>query len=112
MKQRASGASSANRLFYGDNLEIMRNKIDRDSVDLCYIDPPFNSKRSYFQIYNNIGSDDLAQAQAFIDSWRWDDEARVGYREITSNEGGRYSVQTMELIKGLRNVLKEGPLLA
>ena len=53
-------------LFYGDNLDILRNKIASESVDLCYIDPPFNSKRSYFQIYNNIGGEqDKAQAQAF-----------------------------------------------
>jgi DNA modification methylase len=101
-----------NRLYWGDNLEVMRKHVKDESVDLCYIDPPFNSKRTYHQIYNNVGSDDLAQAQAFIDSWRWDDEARVGFAEITSNEGGRFAVQTIELIKGLRNVLNEGPLLA
>jgi len=57
-------------LYYGDNLEILRNKIPDNSVDLCYIDPPFNSKRSYFQIYNNIGGkEDKAQAQAFVDTW-------------------------------------------
>ena len=47
-----------NKLFYGDNLDILRDrrKIKDESVDLCYIDPPFNSKRNYNQIYNNIGS--------------------------------------------------------
>jgi hypothetical protein len=43
-----------NTLFYGDNLEVMRDKIKDETVDLCYIDPPFNSNRDYFQIYNNI----------------------------------------------------------
>ena len=47
-----------NQLFYGDNLDVLRRKIADESVDLCYIDPPFNSKRNYFQIYNNQGSDD------------------------------------------------------
>lgn len=101
-----------NRLYYGDNLEVLRKRLKDDTVDLCYIDPPFNSKRTYNQIYNNIGSDDLAQAQAFIDTWKWDDEARLGYQEIIGNEGGRYPVHTIELIKGLRSVLKEGNLLA
>lgn len=101
-----------NRLFYGDNLEVMRRHLRDETVDLCYIDPPFNSKRTYNQIYNNVGSDDLAQAQAFIDTWRWDDEARSGFPEIVSNDSGRYSSHTIELISGLRNVLKEGPLLA
>lgn len=49
-----------NRLYYGDNLDILRRKIASDSVDLCYIDPSFNSKRNYFQIYNNQGGEDRA----------------------------------------------------
>jgi DNA modification methylase len=54
-----------NRLCYGDNLDVLRSKIASESVDLCYIDPPFNSKRNYFQIYNNIGTDGGDKAQAF-----------------------------------------------
>lgn len=93
-------------LYYGDNLEILRNKIPDNSVDLCYIDPPFNSKRSYFQIYNNIGgSEDKAQAQAFTDTWTWDTVAEQGYSEITTNFGGRFTRQIIELIKGLELVL-------
>ena len=53
--------AAMNRLYYGDNLDILRNRIDSDSVDLCYIDPPFNSKRNYFQIYNNQGGEDRAR---------------------------------------------------
>ena len=56
-----------NKLFYGDNLEVLRKYIKDETVDLCYIDPPFNSKRNYNQIYNNIGKEDQAQAQAFIE---------------------------------------------
>ncbi|MCU1284778.1 MAG: methyltransferase [Acidobacteriales bacterium] len=101
-----------NTLFYGDNLEVLRSRIDDESVDLCYVDPPFNSKRTYNQIYNNIGQEDRAQAQAFVDTWIWDTPASHGYHEITSNREGRFSEPTIELLKGLRNVLKEGPLLA
>lgn len=50
-----------NQLFYGDNLAVLREKIDDESVDLCYIDPPFNSKRNYNQIYNNVGEEDFAK---------------------------------------------------
>lgn len=99
-------------LFYGDNLDLLRAKVRDESVDLCYIDPPFNSKRNYNQIYNNVGTEDLAQEQAFIDTWTWDDRAREGNEEIISNATGGYSAQTIELIKGLRNVLGEGSLLA
>ena len=103
-------------LYYGDNLEILRNKIPDNCIDLCYIDPPFNSKRSYFQIYNNIGgSEDKAQAQAFTDTWTWDDRAIEGYTEITTNLNGRFTKQSIELIKGLELVLggkKNNDLLA
>ena len=53
--------AAMNRLYYGDNLDILRNRIASASVDLCYIDPPFNSKRNYFQIYNNQGGEDRAR---------------------------------------------------
>ena len=46
-----------NKLYYGDNLNILRKYIKDDTIDLCYIDPPFNSKRNYNQIYNNIGQE-------------------------------------------------------
>src|SRR5579859_1584086 len=101
-----------NRLYYGDNLAILRKKIHAETVDLCYIDPPFNSKRNYNQIYNNIGEEDRAQAQAFTDTWRWDDLASAGYGEILANEEGRFRPQLVELIKGLSSVLREGSLLA
>src|ERR1039458_6923426 len=91
-----------NFLFYGDNLGVLRKHVKDETADLCYIDPPFNSKRNYNQIYNNIGTEDLAQAQAFIDMWIWDDMAIAGYDELLSNEKGRFTSRTVELIKGDR----------
>jgi len=101
-----------NHLYYGDNLIVLREKMPANSIDLCYIDPPFNSKRNYFQIYNNIGEEDKAQAQAFIDTWTWDQLAAEGFQEIITNAGGRFTEQLIELIRGLRLILKEGSLLA
>jgi DNA modification methylase len=101
-----------NLLYYGDNIEVLRKKIHSETVDLCYIDPPFNSKRNYNQIYNKIGDEDRAQAQAFIDTWRWDDHAISGYEEILSNADGRFQPQLVELIKGMHSVLPEDSLLA
>ena len=101
-----------NQLYYGDNLEVLRRYIKSESVDLCYIDPPFNSKRNYNQIYNNIGSEDKAQAQAFIDTWEWDDHAIHGIEEIITNYHGKFTHQCIALIIGLRNVLGTGSLLA
>jgi len=99
-------------LYYGDNLEVLRKYIRDETVDLCYIDPPFNSKRNYNQIYNNIGGEDRAQAQAFTDTWLWDTQANEGFAEILGNDQGRFSAQTVDLLKGLRLVLKQGSLLA
>ncbi len=109
-----------NELYYGDNLDVLRRKIGSESVDLCYIDPPFNSKRNYFQIYNNQGSEDRAQAQAFVDTWEWGDEAVEGLAYIldierlhgTTPGGVRWTEQTVELIRGLEKVLGRGSLLA
>ncbi|MDR1926856.1 MAG: restriction endonuclease [Endomicrobium sp.] len=101
-----------NRLFYGDNLDILRKHIKDESVDLCYIDPPFNSKRNYNQIYNNIGKEDKAQAQAFVDTWEWDAAAQAGYDEITADNGTRYPQKTIALMRGLREVLGAGSMLA
>ena len=108
-----------NRLFYGDNLDVLRRKIASASVDLCYIDPPFNSKRNYFQIYNNQGAEDRAQAQAFVDTWNWGDEAADGLAYILDVErlqgnadGVRWTEQTVALIRGLEQVLGRGSLLA
>ncbi|MFN9209234.1 MAG: DNA methyltransferase, partial [Pseudanabaena sp.] len=101
-----------NQLFYGDNLEVLRRHIKDESVDLCYIDPPFNSKRNYNQIYNNIGKEDHAQAQAFIDTWTWDDIANQGLAEIQENYLGHFTSQSIDLISGLAKVLGKGSLLA
>lgn len=101
-----------NQLFYGDNIDNLRQKMRDETVDLCYIDPPFNSKRTYNQIYTNFGGEDKAQAQAFIDTWSWDDRAKEGYAEIISNARHLLPSETIDLISGLRNVLKEGSLLA
>lgn len=93
-----------NELYYGDNLDVLRRKIASESVDLCYIDPPFNSKRNYFQIYNNQGGEDRAQAQAFVDTWNWGDEAAEGLDYILDIErlaprvgDTRWTEQTVEL---------------
>jgi DNA modification methylase len=101
-----------NHLYYGDNLNVLRQYIADESIDLCYIDPPFNSKRNYNQIYNNMGNEDRAQAQAFIDTWTWDDRANLGFIEISANDNARFGSKTVDLIKGLDIILGKGSLFA
>ncbi|NCX95087.1 MAG: site-specific DNA-methyltransferase, partial [Chitinophagia bacterium] len=96
----------------GDNLEVLRKYIPPESIDLCYIDPPFNSKRNYNQIYNNIGTEDKAQAQAFTDTWTWDDVAVAAYNDIVSGTNPVYTKKCVELIRGLFVILEAGSLMA
>ena len=100
------------QLYYGDNLDVLRKYFRDETIDLCYIDPPFNSKRNYNQIYNNIGKEDQAQAQAFIDTWTWDNMAIEGLENILTNTRGILTRQTIELMQGLSKVLGKGSLFA
>ena len=59
-----------NKLYYGDNLDILRSSIEDESIDLIYIDPPFNSKRAYNVLFESIDmTDTKAQKEAFADTW-------------------------------------------
>jgi len=72
-----------NTLYYGDNLKVLREHIQSESVDLIYLDPPFNSNRSYnvlFKDESGVSSD--AQISAFDDSWHWGDTAQQTYEEL------------------------------
>jgi DNA modification methylase len=110
---KGSKVKPTNSLYYGDNLEVMRKYLRDESVDLCYMDPPFNSNRSYNQIYSKPGeSQDAAQAQAFIDTWEWDTRAMAGFKEILEDAHGRFPKQLIDLIRGLHRVLGEQSLLA
>lgn len=63
-----------NHLYFGDNLDVLRRYIPDGSVDLIYLDPPFNSNRNYSVIFNRNGATDdeaAAQIEAFEDTWKW-----------------------------------------
>ena len=101
-----------NILYYGDNLDVLRKYIKDETIDLCYIDPPFNSDRTYHQLYLYQGKEDKAQAQAFTDTWTWNDAAIKGYSEICSNKNNVFTRQCINLIIGLKSVLGDNPLMA
>lgn len=72
-----------NKLYYGDNLQILRDKISSESVDLIYLDPPFNSKRDYNLIFKSPeGEASDAQIAAFEDTWHWNEQAQREFTEI------------------------------
>ncbi len=72
-----------NKLYYGDNLNILRDYIKDESVDLIYLDPPFNSKANYNILYQEpTGEQSQAQITAFEDTWHWTEEAERTFQEI------------------------------
>jgi site-specific DNA-methyltransferase (adenine-specific) len=77
---------TGNMLFYGDNLDIMRQYIADNSVDLVYLDPPFNSNRSYNVLFKDeSGKESEAQITAFEDTWHWNEVAEGTYRDLVTS---------------------------
>ncbi|MGC1376965.1 MAG: DNA methyltransferase [Anaerolineales bacterium] len=99
---------TSNTLFYGDNLPILREHISDESVDLVYLDPPFNSQRVYnVSLRDETGQEAQAQIEAFKDFWRWEETAQA-FDEL--RETAPASVVT--LMAALREIVGETPLLA
>jgi len=72
-----------NLLYYGDNLDILRRYVDDESVDLVYLDPPFNSNADYNVLFaEKSGEKAHAQIKAFEDTWEWGLEAAQEYAEV------------------------------
>ena len=74
---------NTNQLYYGDNLEILRQYIPNESIDLIYIDPPFNSNQAYNAFFQEVnGSLSRAQIQAFDDTWHWNEATQEAYDDL------------------------------
>ena len=75
-------AFTENTLFYGDNLKILRDYLADESVDLIYLDPPFNSDRNYNVLFKDeSGRESEAQITAFDDTWHWSERAYEDLRQ-------------------------------
>jgi DNA modification methylase len=75
-------------LYYGDNLDILRRYLKDESVDLVYLDPPFNSAQNYNAFFHEKdGSDAASQIRAFEDTWHWDIATKRGYDGLTETPG-------------------------
>lgn len=80
--------TDANKLFYGDNLDVLRHSVADESVDLIYLDPPFNSKATYNVLFKEkSGKDSAAQIEAFEDTWHWDMAAAEALDEVLRQGG-------------------------
>lgn len=99
-----------NHLYYGDNLDVLRRYIKDESVDLIYLDPPFNSKRDYNQVFTGKGGQKAAaQIQAFEDTWRWDESAARAFDEVVVQ--GTHS-GAAEFLRAMRSLLGTNDMLA
>jgi hypothetical protein len=82
--------ASGNKLFFGDNLDVLREKIKDESVDLIYLDPPFNSSANYNVLFKASGGQESeAQAEAFRDTWGWGETAQESYDDVMRANGDR-----------------------
>jgi DNA modification methylase len=109
MMARVSG-EWRNKLYYGDNLDVLREHISDDSVDLIYLDPPFNSNRSYNVLFKEkSGEDSPAQIQAFDDTWTWSHETEVLYIDVMT---GPASNEVKNALEAMRKLLGENDMLA
>jgi site-specific DNA-methyltransferase (adenine-specific) len=78
--------SVRNTLYYGDNLGILREHIADESVDLIYLDPPFNSNASYNVLFRAPdGHQSQAQIETFDDTWHWNEPAECAFDEVTQS---------------------------
>jgi len=96
-------------LHYGDNLDVLRNEITSDSVDLVYLDPPFNSQATYNVLFKSpTGKAADAQIEAFEDTWHWGEQAERAFAEVLASP----ATQAAELLRAMRSFLGENDMMA
>ncbi|MHB0922573.1 MAG: DNA methyltransferase [Bellilinea sp.] len=100
---------SQNTLYYGDNLKVLREYIPSESVDLIYLDPPFNSNRSYNVLFKEeSGKSAESQITAFDDTWHWGPSAEETYDELVTGQ----NLQVGSMIAALRQFIGTNQMMA
>jgi site-specific DNA-methyltransferase (adenine-specific) len=97
------------KLYYGDNLDVLREHIADESIDLIYLDPPFNSNAGYnvlFKAANGAGTD--ASIEAFDDTWTWGDASKEALLDIAGGINRKLQV----MVEAMHNAIGENPLMA
>lgn len=106
-----------NKLYFGDNLDILRDKIPDNFVDLIYLDPPFQSGKDYNQIFqpgNGEYKGATAQIQAFEDTWKWGPEAQKAYEGLINGTiiKEKPNQKLIDLMKSMRSYLDQTSMMA
>ncbi|MCX7022904.1 MAG: DNA methyltransferase, partial [bacterium] len=100
-----------NKLFFGDNLDVLRRHIGDESVDLVYLDPPFNSKSDYNVLFKEVdGTPSASQFRSFADFWHWDETSARTYHELVT--GGDAPPALVDLLQGFERFLGHNDMLA
>jgi site-specific DNA-methyltransferase (adenine-specific) len=98
-----------NQLFYGDNLSVLRESVADESVDLIYLDPPFNSNASYNVLFKApSGEGSSAQIEAFEDTWHWNDSAEAAFDDVLKGPHSDASI----MLRAMRSALGENDMMA
>ena len=95
-----------NRLYFGDNLAVLQQHVASESVDLIYLDPPFNKKSTFNILYKSPVGEDV-QRMAFEDTWRWEDGAEEAMEGVRKAD-----VTTFRLLLALQDALGQSDLMA
>jgi adenine specific DNA methylase Mod len=101
--------AAVNQLFYGDNLDVLRASIKDESVDLIYLDPPFNSNANYNVLFKSpVGVDSPAQIEAFEDTWHWGPEAEDAFDKVIRSG----NTNAADLLRAMRSALGDNDMMA
>ena len=101
-----------NALYYGDNLAVLRESIASESVDLVYLDPPFNSQATYNLLFRSpTGQKSTAQIEAFEDTWHWTTD-EGGAAEAFDQVMQSGNTSAADLIRAVRSALGENDMMA
>jgi len=98
-----------NTLYFGDNLKVLREHVSDESVDLIYLDPPFNSNATYNVLFaEKSGEKSTAQITAFDDTWHWGQDSEATYQELATGPHGKLA----DLMQALRGFLGTNDMMA
>ncbi len=103
-----SMADWKNKLYFGDNLYILREHVPDESVDLIYLDPPFNSNATYNVLFREAsGESSAAQIQAFDDTWHWNMESAEAYEDVVTDGPKKLA----DLLQAMRSFLGQNDMM-
>ena len=98
-----------NALYFGDNLDILREHVPDETVDLIYLDPPFNSNATYNVLFREkTGEESAAQITAFDDTWHWDMGSEAAYRDVVTNGPPKLG----DVLQAMRSFLGQNDMMA